>query len=300
MEGYVTAGTEDEFTTFFDTIYIQDDTGGIALFPYDQKGLALGTKVRVTGCTEEYRGDLELNILSLEILEEPPQIIEPEKATAKDAMDYKINGGRLLQVEGEVTDVTLTADGRGVAQFDLTDESGGTVTVFIDAYIRSGTTGENHLAQIVKVGNTVSAVGLVYMHPQGDSDKGVPALRVRNCDEILLIREVPAAAKTDKSLLEKAIADAASRKQQDYSAKTWSALQVALKAAQSTLEDQYATQEEIDAALDALIRAIQALAPPAISPETADRARPALCLTVMVVSLLALAVLPGCRKRLAP
>ena len=170
-------------STAFDTIYIQDDTGGIALFPYDRKGL------RVTGCTDAYQGDLGPNIQSLEIPEEPPQIIEPEKA---------------------------------------------------------------------------------------------------------------AAVKTDKSLLEKAIADALSRKQQDYSAKTWSALQTALKAAQSTLDAPNATQEEIDAALDALIRALQALAPPTASPETADRAKPLVSLTVMTLSLLAVAVLPGCRKHITP
>ena len=297
VEGYVTAGTDNDFTTFFDTIYIQDDTGGIALFPYDRKGLSPGTKIRLTGCTDAYRGDLELNILSLEILEEPSQVIEPEKVSAEDAMDYAANGGSLLQVAGEVVDVTLTADGRGVAQFDLMDEKGGTVTVFIDSYIRSGTTGENALARLVRVGNTVSAVGLLYMHPEGDSEASVPVLRVRDCDEVVLIREMPARADTDTSRLEKLIADAASRKQEDYSPKTWSALQTALKAARSTLEDKTATQEEIDAAGDALSRAILALAPPTSSPETADRAKPTLHLTVMTVSLLAMAALLRSRKR---
>ena len=225
--------------------------------------------------------------------------MKPEKAAAKDAMDYAANGGRLLQVGGEVTDVTLTADGRGVAQFELRDENGDTATVFIDGYIRSGTTGENTLARIVKVGNTVSAVGLLYLRPLGDSGEPAPALRVRDCDEVLLIREIPAESQTDTSLLEEAMADAASRKQKDYSAKTWSALQTALKAAQSTLEDKTATQEEMDAALAALNRAIQSLAPPASSPETADRARPALCLAIMAASLTAIAVLFSSRKRFA-
>ena len=299
VEGYVTAGTDNDFTTFFDTLYIQDETGGIALFPYDQKGLALGTKVRLTGRTDSYQGDLELQIMSLEILEEPAQIIEPEKVSAKDAMDYAANGGSLLQVEGQVTRVILTADGKGVAQFEVKDENGDTARVFIDGYIRSGTTGENHLAQFVKVGNTVSAVGLLYMDPQGDSEESVAVLRVRNCDEILLIREEPAESGADTSRLEEAMEDAASRKQKDYSAKTWSALHTALKTARSTLEDKTATQEEIDAATGALNRAIQSLAPPAASPETGDRVRPELYLMIMAVSLLAMAVLLRCRKRFA-
>ena len=299
VEGYVTAGTDNEFTTFFDAIYIQDETGGIALFPYDRKGLALGTKVRLTGRTDSYQGDLELQILSLEILEEPAQLVEPENVSAKDAMDYETKGGRLLQVEGEVTKVTLTADGRGVAQFDLMDENGDTATVFIDGYIRSGTTGGNALAQILKVGSTVSAVGLAYMHPEGDSEESVAVLRVRNCDEILLIWEKPAEPGTDTAQLEEAMENAASKKQKDYSPKTWSALQTALKAARSTLEDKKATQEEIDTALDALNRAIRSLAPPAASPETSDQAKPALFLMIMAVSALAMAVLLRSRKRFA-
>ena len=297
VEGYVTAGTDNDFTTFFDTIYIQDETGGIALFPYDRKGLAPGTKVRLTGRTDTYQGDLELQILSLEILKEPAQLVEPERVPAKDAMDYETNGGRLLQVEGEVVDVILAADGRGVARFDLMDENGDIATIFIDGYIRSGTTGENTLAQIVKLGNTVSAVGLAYLHPQGDSEESVAVLRVRNCDEILLIREKPAESDTDSAQLEAAMEDAASRKQKDYSPKTWSALQTALKAARSTLEDKNATQQEIDAATGALNRAIRALAPPTISPETSDRAKPELCLMIMAASLLAMAALLWNRKR---
>ena len=297
VEGYVTAGTEADFTTFFDTIYIQDETGGIALFPYDRKGLALGTKVRVTGRTDTYQGDLELQILSLEILKEPAQIIQPEKVSAKDAMDYAARGGRLVQVEGEVVDVILTADGRGVARFAVRDENGDIAEVFIDGYIRSGTTGENDLAKIVKVGNTVSAVGLAYLHPQGDSDESVAVLRVRNCDEVILIQEKPAEPDTDTSRLEEAMEDAASRKEKDYSAKTWSALQTALKAARSALEDKNATQDEIDAATQALNAAIGALAPPTSSPETADRAKPELWLMLVAVSALALCVLLWNRKR---
>ena len=39
------------------------------------------------------------------------------------------------------------------------------------------------------MGNTVSAVGLLYMHPEGDSTESVAVLRVRDCDEVVLIKE---------------------------------------------------------------------------------------------------------------
>ena len=63
--------------------------------------------------------------------------------------------------------------------------------MFIDGYILSGTTGKNELAGIVKEGNTVSAVGLLYLHPEGDSEVSVAVLRVRDCDEIIVQESIP-------------------------------------------------------------------------------------------------------------
>ncbi len=189
VEGYVTSGTDNKNTTFFDAIYVQDATGGITVFPYAEAGLELGTKLRITGYTDAYQGDIEIQIISYEILDEPKNVITPEKVSNKDAMDYDTNGGELLQVQGEVVEVLLGSDGKSVAQFVVKDEKGDLAKVFIDGYIFSGSDGKNELADIVKVGNTVSAVGLLYMHPEGDSTESVAVLRVRNCDEVLLIQE---------------------------------------------------------------------------------------------------------------
>ena len=104
-------------------------------------------------------------------------------------MDYEKNGGELVQVEGEVVKILPTSDGKGIAEFTVKDANGDEAKVFIDGYILSGTTGKNELASIVKVGNTVSAVGLLYMHPEGDSTESVAVLRVRNCDEVILVKE---------------------------------------------------------------------------------------------------------------
>ena len=48
----------DRGNTFFDTIYIQDDTAGIDIFPYAESGLAIGTKVEITGYVDAYQGDV--------------------------------------------------------------------------------------------------------------------------------------------------------------------------------------------------------------------------------------------------
>lgn len=73
----------------------------------------------------------------------------------------------------------------GVSQFWLDDGSGVNANIFIDGYILSATTGKNELASVVSTGKRVSAVGVVYAHPEGTSDEAVTCLRVRNCDEIV-------------------------------------------------------------------------------------------------------------------
>jgi len=188
IEGYVTAGTAVPGNVFFDTIYVQDDTAGITVFPYSVSGLEVGTKVRITGYVDAYQGDKEIQVMSSEILEdEEKHSYEPQKLTAKDAMDYSKSGGKLVRVEGTVVDALYDAEQKGVSQFWLDDGSGVNANIFIDGYILSGTTGKNELASIVKKGAVISAVGLVYAHPEGSSDVSVTCLRVRNCDEITLI-----------------------------------------------------------------------------------------------------------------
>lgn len=189
IQGYVTAGTENKDNTFFDSIYVQDETAGIDVFPFAQSGVKVGTPIEIVGYIDEYQGDRELQVMSYKILDKEPHIYEPTKMTCEQAMDYKANGGYLIQVQGEVVSVDLTTDGLGVSQFVVKDETGKEAKVFIDGYILSGTTGKNELASIVKVGDTVSAVGLLYMHPEGSSDVSVPVLRVRDCDEIKLVSD---------------------------------------------------------------------------------------------------------------
>ena len=183
----MTSGTVNANTTFFDAIYVQDETGGITVFPYSETGLALGTKVRIIGYTDEYQGDREIQIISFKVLNEPVNVIPPEKMSCADAMDYAANGGKLVATEGKVSEIVIS--GGVVSQFKLTDSTGVAATVFIDGYI-TNPNGQNTIASWLKDGQTVEAAGLLYLHPEGSSDVSVPVLRVRNCDEIKLISEV--------------------------------------------------------------------------------------------------------------
>ena len=189
VEGYVTAGTANEYTTFFDSIYIQDETGGICVFPFSETGLEIGTKMKITGYIDEYQGEKEIQIISYEILDAEKKVYEPKEITTAQAVDYDTFGGQLVKVTGTVTRVELTTDGLGIAEYWVKDESGVEAAVFIDGYILSGTKGTNTLASTVKVGDIVSGCGVLYKHPEGDSDVSVPVLRVRDCDEIVRIAE---------------------------------------------------------------------------------------------------------------
>ena len=65
----------------------------------------------------------------------------------------------------------------------------------------------------------------------------------------------------DKSELQAAIEKAAGKKQEDYSATTWNAMQDALKAAKEVNEKEAPVQSEIDAAMIKLTETINALSP---------------------------------------
>ena len=256
IEGYVTAGTSNENNKFFDAIYVQDDTAGITVFPYAQTGLEIGTKIRITGYVDAYQGDKEIQIIKSEIIPDDTHVYDPEKLSAKDAMNYEENGGKLVQISGKVTDVVYSADGTGVSQFWIEDGSGEKGNVFIDGYITSGTTGKNELASFVKKGATVSAVGLVYAHPEGESDIPVTCLRVRNCDEI---KQEQTGVTVDKSALLEEIEKLPAKSQSSYTEESWNNYATALKEAQRVYADENATQAEVDAAVKALQDAKKAL-----------------------------------------
>ncbi|SCZ79589.1 CehA/McbA family metallohydrolase [Pseudobutyrivibrio xylanivorans] len=197
VEGYVTSGTDNENTTFFDTIYLQDETAGIDIFPYATPGLAIGTKMRIVGYVSQYQGDKELKVISSKILDAEPHVYAPKEVDTKTAMNYDALGGSLLKTTGKVTRVAYGSDGKTVEEFWLKDSTGVEAAIFIDGYINSATTGKNEVANFVKEGATVSAVGVLYMHPEGDSEVSVPVFRVRNCDDIVLVKEPEPEVKPD-------------------------------------------------------------------------------------------------------
>lgn len=178
IEGIVTAGSEGP-NAFFDTIYVQDATGGIDIFPIaNGSGIKIGQRIRVIGHVDYYQGDKELKIgkgiEGYEILDESINEITPEKVSASEAMDYDKNGGKLLQVSGTISDIK-SVNG-AITSFMVDDGSEKKAKI----YLNGNVAGATDLSEVVKENNNVSVVGIVYMDPEGT------CLRVRDGKEITL------------------------------------------------------------------------------------------------------------------
>lgn len=186
IRGWATPGTSRPGNSFSDTIYLQDDTGGVALVPFTEDKIQVGTPIEVVGQKKICGGNVMLKIIDCEVLTEPLYNYTPETTPNKTAMDYEANGGRLMQVEGKVTDVTYTDDRKVVSRITLKDGNGDLAEILIEDGIVSGADGENDLASRVKKGRTVRAIGILHL----ESD-GTPVLRVRNCDEVVYVPPVP-------------------------------------------------------------------------------------------------------------
>lgn len=187
IRGWATSGTSRPGNSFSDTIYLQDDTGGVALVPFTKDKVQVGTPIEVVGRKEIRGGNVVLKIIDYDKkLDEPLYNYTPETTSNKDAMDYDANGGRLMQVEGKVTKVTYTDDRKVVSRITLKDGNGDLAEILIEDDIVSGADGENDLASRVKKGRTVRAIGILHL-----DSVGRPVLRVRNCDEVVYVPPVP-------------------------------------------------------------------------------------------------------------
>ncbi len=180
IQGYVTAGTSNPNNTFPGMLYLQDETGGIAVADFWEEGIQLGTGLEITGCRGEDNGNLVLNYVSHE-QKQTYYNYEPKALYNSTAMDYKTYGGQLLQVEGTVQYLNRTNGGRGISRFTLKDTQGAVATVVIEEGITAAACGENRLSAKVKAGKQVRAIGILHM------ENGNPVIRVRNCEEVVTV-----------------------------------------------------------------------------------------------------------------
>ena len=173
IEGIVTSNASgyDKDTAFFDCIYVQDATGGICCFPV-AGNFKIGDKVRVTGTTDFFQGEPELQVSTIELIDEGYEVT-PTEVTAAQINDRSAEG-KLVTLKGVVVSFE---EANGLVQTIMVrDEAGNVARVFIDGYITTSKEVEN-----LAVGAGVSVTGLAsYDNTFNAPDGPFPRIRIRN------------------------------------------------------------------------------------------------------------------------
>ncbi|NFG63345.1 CehA/McbA family metallohydrolase [Clostridium sp. CMCC3677] len=188
VEGYVTSQSEavEPMNSFFEVVYISDETGGACIFGVSSTKLKVGQKVRITGVVDAYQGELEISLAdrnagpvsgnieskNVKLIDENIVDVEPIDLSTGDSM-LPINGGKLVKVQGKV----IRTDKQNL----YIDDGSGISRVYVEGYIWDGINKEESLGKWdknIEVGDKVSAIGLASWDPEGGR------LRVRNTGEI--------------------------------------------------------------------------------------------------------------------
>ena len=201
VEGYVTAASNAAApgNTFFDVIYIQDDTAGLTVFGVSNFNIKLGQKVRIKGRVSSYLNDAQIALknenLDVEIIDESINLVEAIKLSTKDSM-LEEKEGLLVKVEGKVARI----EGQNI----FVNDGSGEARVYVEGYIGSSVNpgvADEWKARI-NIGDTISAIGLASEDPEGHR------LRVRDSAEIeALNKEKPEEIKVTGVSLDKASAE---------------------------------------------------------------------------------------------
>ena len=175
IEGVVTSNASgyDKATAFFDCIYVQDETGGINCFPVAGE-FKIGDVVRVTGVTETYQGENELQVSSIEKIGETTPVT-PKVVTSTQINDGSVLG-QLVTLKGFVVGYEM-ADGL-VQTILVRDSEGKIARVFIDGYITTSYDVKN-----LEIGCQISATGLASYDNTfvlADGTEMAPRIRDRN------------------------------------------------------------------------------------------------------------------------
>ena len=177
IEGVVTSNASgyDKDTAFFDCIYVQDETAGICCFPV-AGSFKVGDKVRITGTTDFYQGEPELQVISIAVIGEGE--IAPEEVTAAAVMSREAEG-KLITFKGTVESFELE---NGLVQTIMVKDAKGDVArVFIDGYITTAKDVEN-LAE----GAEITVTGLASYDDTFKAPEGpFPRIRVRDRTDVV-------------------------------------------------------------------------------------------------------------------
>ena len=177
IEGVVTSNASgyDKNTAFFDCIYVQDATGGICCFPVSGN-FKIGDKVRVTGTTDFYQGEPELQVSAIEVIGSGE--IAPTEITAAE-INNRSAEGKLITLKGVV--VSFKEENGLVQTIMVRDEAGNVARVFIDGYITTG-----HEVENLALGAEITVTGLASYDDTFNAPEGpFPRIRIRDRADVV-------------------------------------------------------------------------------------------------------------------
>ena len=177
IEGVVTSNASgyDKDTAFFDCIYVQDETGGICCFPVAGE-YKIGDKVRITGTTDFFQGEPELQVSAIEVIGSGD--IAPTEVTAAE-INNRSAEGKLITLKGVVVSFE---EANGLVQTIMVKDAAGDVArVFIDGYITTAKEVEN-----LALGAAVTVTGLASYDDTFNAPEGpFPRIRIRNRADVV-------------------------------------------------------------------------------------------------------------------
>ena len=181
IEGVVTSNASgyDKNTAFFDCIYVQDATGGICCFPVSGN-FKIGDKVRVTGTTDFYQGEPELQVSAIEVIGSGE--IAPTEVTSAE-INNRSAEGKLITLKGVV--VSFKEENGLVQTIMVRDEAGNVARVFIDGYITTG-----HEVENLALGAEITVTGLASYDDTFNAPEGpFPRIRIRDRADVVHIHD---------------------------------------------------------------------------------------------------------------
>ena len=177
IEGIVTTNASgyDKDTAFFDCIYVQDESGGVCCFPV-AGNYKIGDKVRVTGTTEFYQGEMELQVTDIEVI--GSGTVTSKAVTAAQINDLSVLG-QLVTLTGKVVSFEMA---NGLVQTIMVQDAAGNVArVFIDGYITTAKDVQN-----LAVGRTITVTGISSFDDTFNAPNGpFPRIRVKDRTDVI-------------------------------------------------------------------------------------------------------------------
>lgn len=181
ISGHVTVGTSNLHNTFQNTVYVQDQTGGIAVTPFSGHSVQPGTPLEIAGYVTTQNGNKVLRIADWRHPDDSLYFALPKTGSWDTLLDTGVNGGTLVEVEGTCLEIYCREDST-MAGCLLEDGNGNRAIVKIEDHIRNGSDGKNELHLTIRKGRTVRAMGILHVDEYGDT-----VIRVRNCEEVVWV-----------------------------------------------------------------------------------------------------------------